>query len=101
VLLKRNIPIDGKQLATICEEYFFFQLHCTGATIASPYHVYSISVLCTASGKLELKYYLWGDIYPGLPVSYFSHLILHGREANGMMWKQGKGNEKKSCPSKY
>jgi len=53
-------------------------------------------VLCTASGKLELKYYLWGDIYPGLPVSYFSHLILHRREATGMMWKQGKGNEKKT-----
>jgi len=48
-----------------------------------------------------LKYYLWGDIYPGLPVSYFSHLILHGREATGMMWKQEKGNEKKNCTSKY
>jgi len=57
-------------------------------------------VLCTASGKLELKYYLWGDIYPGLPVSYFSHLILHGREATGMMWKQGKGNEKKKLSFK-
>jgi hypothetical protein len=44
---------------------------------------------------------LWGDVYRGIPVSCSSHLILHGREATGMMWKKGKGNEKKNCPSKY
>jgi hypothetical protein len=79
VLAVRNNPIDRKHLATLYDE--FFQVHYTGATILSPKHVYSISVLCKVSGKLELKYYLWGDIHPRLPVSYSSHLILlEGRQ---------------------